>query len=103
MQILRSKGETMTIFGNGQEADPFPGERDTQQRKQPMSEHTPLPWHVGSTGNFEMVMGFKDGREVIIAELGLEDHTSLAEDVANAALIVEAVNSHAALKARIEE
>jgi hypothetical protein len=83
----------MTIFGNGQEADPFPGER-SEQRTQPMTVHTPTPWAT----NIHASSITGDDRHVIAEMCG-----KYPVRQADAALIVEAVNNYAVLKARIEE
>jgi len=66
-----------------------------------MADHTPTPWHTGSTFNDELVMAFDDNRECIVAELKVDSDLTGDRSDANAAFIVKAVNSHAALvKAR---
>lgn len=60
-------------------------------------EHTPTPWRIHSRYNFEIVTSDNFITEICGDGLGRD------QDVANAAFIVEAVNSHATLKARIEE
>lgn len=62
-----------------------------------MAEHTPTPWHTGSTINTELVMGFRDNVEVVISESDPEIDMPLDEASANAAFIVKACNSHDAL------
>lgn len=62
-----------------------------------MSGHTPTPWRVTRDERGEIIRAVDDtGRPIASMWLNGDD----AE--ANAAFIVEAVNSHAALKARIE-
>lgn len=60
------------------------------------NDHTPTPWHASSTAHTELVMGFKDGVQCILAELDT-DYVEMSESEANAAFIVEAANNHAAL------
>ena len=62
-----------------------------------MSERTPTPWHIAATEHTELVMGFKDNTECVLAELDTDD-VSMQESEANAAFIVKAVNSHDALE-----
>jgi hypothetical protein len=80
------------------------------QSSQPMSAHTPTPWRASKCG---FLMG-SDGvgrygpREVQVGKIGdFFDKELLPFNrdrwQADLELIVEAVNSHASLKARIEE
>lgn len=57
-----------------------------------MVEHTPTPWHTGSTEHTELVMAFKDNSECVLAELDTDD-VSMEETSANAAHIVKCVNA----------
>lgn len=61
-----------------------------------MTDHTPTPWHTGSTEHTDLVMGFKDNSECVLAELDTDD-VPMAESEANAAFICAAVNNHEAL------
>jgi hypothetical protein len=74
----------------------------TGQPSQPTTGHTPTPWRVSG---FEQVAG--GGSRVIMGADNFSiayvmDRTP-AENDADAAFIVEAVNSHATLKARAAE
>jgi hypothetical protein len=62
-----------------------------------VTEHTPTPWHAGSTAHTELVMAFRDNVECVISESDPEIDMPLAEAHANAAFIVKACNSHDAL------
>jgi hypothetical protein len=85
-------------------------------RSQPMTETTPLPWSVGHDG--KTIMGNGGDNFVVYAYATatcgragddfyscrnppVESHLSVKPG--DAALLVEAVNSHEALKARIQE
>jgi hypothetical protein len=79
----------------------------TASRSQPITERYPLPWVVGPFGDIWVAadVEFHDGkwRETrpeprIVVTIG-----SLDRDKGLAAFIVEAVNSHATLKARVAE
>lgn len=64
---------------------------------QPMTEHTPTPWQISDARTVDdtaMIVGGHDFEFGLIADV--------TEDF-DAAFIVEACNSHALLKARIEE
>lgn len=74
------------------------------QRSQPSTEHAPTPWQIGiALYPYRHFYGSSDKNGAALA-IG-SCVTALGEkyDVANAAFIVEAVNSHASLKARVEE
>jgi hypothetical protein len=62
-----------------------------------VADHTPTPWHTGSTNHTELVMGFRDNIECVISESDPELDMPMDEAAANAAFIVKAVNSHDAL------
>jgi hypothetical protein len=63
-------------------------------RSQPRSEHTPTPWHCDETAIFA-----EDG---VLARI--PNHPENGKNWnADAAFIVDAVNSHATLKARVAE
>jgi hypothetical protein len=63
-------------------------------RSQPRSEHTPTPWHCDETAIFA-----EDG---VLARI--PNHPENGKNWnADAAFIVDAVNTHAALKARVAE
>jgi hypothetical protein len=69
-----------------------------------MSEHSPLPWRVFThpSGTKLVGVGGKDGQGILDAGFGVwawED----PQGMANAALIVRAVNAHAQLVAALEE
>ena len=71
-----------------------------------MGEHSPLPWTTGASGRgvIKDVAGIADGYDhYMIAVTSAHSLVSVHEARANAALIVEAVNSHQAMKDRIEE
>lgn len=71
---------------------------------QPSTEHAPLPWQIGITlYPYRHFYGPAD-KDGFCPAIG-SCVTALGEeyDVANATFIVEAVNSHAALKSRIEQ
>lgn len=58
---------------------------------------TPAPWYRAATMHTELIMGFRENTEVVIAELDCEIDMTDAENEANAAFIVHAVNNHSAL------
>jgi hypothetical protein len=64
--------------------------------------HTPTPWSVGHGPNNEVeIWGrIRMNLSPILMSLGFMEHDPRE---ANAAIIVEAVNSHASLKARIQD
>lgn len=82
-------------------------------RKQPMmATHTPTPWRIN--GHYsrplpdkpkgsQIVSDRGDGFEFHIAAVGTHPGINAEQARANAALIVEAVNNYASLKARIAE
>jgi hypothetical protein len=68
---------------------------------QPTTGHTPTPWRFdGDWYRIPTIFG-ADGKTV--ASVEKDERKSTPERAANAALIVEAVNSHATLKARVED
>jgi hypothetical protein len=69
-------------------------------RVQPSSGHTPTPWVIlpDENGNPTYIVGPQQDHAIAECDFGYG-----IEDDANAALIVEAVNSHATLKARVAE
>ena len=59
------------------------------------TKHTPLPWRVGRNSTDYCVF---HGDEKFVADCDTsDDMEGTDEDIANAAIIVRAVNSHAAL------
>lgn len=85
-------------------------------RSQPMSGHTPTPWRLCTTGNLGSAIEAPSGKSYHEGDDGYRIVCSYQECTAsplyavqeenrraNGAFIVEAVNSYAALKARIAE
>lgn len=74
---------------------------------QPMSEHTPTPWYVGAQNDklYIITRPPRPSRDDIvdIPDVKVIASMNYCKDGENAAVIVEAVNSHASLKARNEE
>jgi hypothetical protein len=65
--------------------------------------HTPTPWHSGSTETTELVMGFRNDIECVIAELSGEIDIGQAEVEADRDFILKAVNNHDALVKAIRD
>jgi hypothetical protein len=74
----------------------------TGQPSQPSSGHSKLPWHVKNEEAIK-VADSKGDSILSMYHTHLKGRRPINEVEANAALIVEAVNSHAALKARVAE
>lgn len=76
----------------------------TDSRSQPTAEHTPTPWRVFTTTDGRKIVGIGDqeGQGILDRGFGVWSWND-AEGIANADLVVEAVNSHAALTSRGEE
>lgn len=88
----------------------------TVSRSQPITGHTPTPWRLCTTGNLGSAIEAPSGKAYYDGDDGYRIVCSYQECTAsemyvvqeanrraNGALIVEAVNSYATLKARITE
>jgi|SRR5690242_4499953 len=87
-------------------------EKAEEKRSQPMSAHTPTPWIAREQKSRDgkslgWIIEFDGGRigwsSYATTEPNEGESSPYPIGAANAAFIAEAVNSHAALKARIEE
>jgi hypothetical protein len=78
--------------------------RDPAQSCQPITGHSELPWRVFTNpdGTKLVGIGSQEGEGILDCGFGVWAWND-PQGIANANLVVEAVNSHAALKARITE
>lgn len=101
MNLIGSKGTTAPLetLTTNNPSDFMPNPTESKART---AEHTPLPWRVFKDGlNLRVIQSMAIPWHVAqnVADCGASEN-ELAN--ANAALIVEAVNNHATLKARVE-
>ena len=75
-----------------------PNTAPTATAAQPASQHTPTPWFIGGD-----VLSSADYGDICLVDFDCVDYKNNKELDANKAFLVAAVNSHAALLARVAE
>lgn len=68
-----------------------------------MNKHTPTPWHIEYDHDDDSYLEINDGKNEAITTVHPGGLRPIPEDIANACLIIQACNSHAALLAACED